>query len=73
MQPCRPSPSNRPVSKGARVPGGSSLASSGADGKIAGMYDLEETIGKGHYAVVKLARHVFTGERVAVKVDYIYI
>lgn len=35
---------------------------------IAGLYDLEETIGKGHYAVVKSARHVFTGERVAVKV-----
>jgi SNF-related kinase len=39
-----------------------------ADGKIAGLYDLEETIGRGHYAVVKLARHVFTGEKVAVKV-----
>ena len=52
---------------------------------IAGLYDLEETIGEGHYAVVKLARfnnmiwiwtqshvlcprHVFTGEKVAVKV-----
>ena len=35
---------------------------------IAGLYDLGETIGEGHYAVVKLARHVFTGERVAVKV-----
>jgi len=40
----------------------------GSDGKIAGLYDLAETIGKGHYAVVKLARHVFTGEKVAVKV-----
>ena len=41
-----------------------------ADSKnmIAGLYDLGETIGEGHYAVVKLARHVFTGERVAVKV-----
>ncbi|CAG0914719.1 unnamed protein product [Notodromas monacha] len=38
------------------------------DGKVARLYDLEETLGKGHYAVVKLARHVFTGERVAVKV-----
>lgn len=38
------------------------------DAQIAGMYDLEETIGKGHFAVVKLARHVFTGEKVAVKV-----
>jgi serine/threonine protein kinase len=25
-------------------------------------------VGEGHYAVVKLARHVFTGEKVAVKV-----
>ena len=38
------------------------------DGKIAGFYDLEETIGKGHFAVVKLAKHVYTGEKVAVKV-----
>ena len=36
--------------------------------QIAGLYDLEETLGEGHYAVVKAARHVFTGERVAVKV-----
>ncbi|XP_042293692.1 serine/threonine-protein kinase MARK2-like [Sceloporus undulatus] len=32
------------------------------------LYDLEGTLGKGHFAVVRLARHVFTGERVAVKV-----
>lgn len=38
------------------------------DGKIAGLYDLEKTLGSGHFAVVKLARHVFTGEKVAVKV-----
>ncbi|KAI1715984.1 protein kinase domain-containing protein [Ditylenchus destructor] len=38
------------------------------DTRIAGLYDLEHTIGKGHFAVVKLARHVFTGEKVAVKV-----
>jgi len=38
------------------------------DGKIAGLYDLEDTVGRGHYAVVKVARHVFTGEKVAVKV-----
>ncbi|XP_069757451.1 SNF related kinase b [Narcine bancroftii] len=38
------------------------------DGKIAGLYDLDKTLGKGHYAVVRLARHVFTGEKVAVKV-----
>ena len=35
---------------------------------IAGLYDLTKTIGKGHFAVVKHARHVFTGEEVAVKV-----
>ncbi|VDO29966.1 unnamed protein product [Haemonchus placei] len=38
------------------------------DARIAGLYDLEHTIGQGHFAVVKLARHVFTGERVAVKI-----
>lgn len=38
------------------------------DGKIAGLYDLEDTLGRGHFAVVKLAKHVFTGEKVAVKV-----
>ncbi|NWZ16095.1 SNRK kinase, partial [Agelaius phoeniceus] len=38
------------------------------EAKIAGLYDLERTLGKGHFAVVKLARHVFTGQRVAVKV-----
>lgn len=38
------------------------------EGKIAGLYDLEKTLGSGHFAVVKLARHVFTGEKVAVKV-----
>ncbi|XP_037948441.1 SNF-related serine/threonine-protein kinase [Teleopsis dalmanni] len=37
-------------------------------GKIAGLYDLLETLGSGHFAVVKLARHVFTGAKVAVKV-----
>nr|XP_015223738.1 PREDICTED: SNF-related serine/threonine-protein kinase-like [Lepisosteus oculatus] len=43
-------------------------AKSGYEGKIAGLYDLDRTLGKGHFAVVKLARHVFTGELVAVKV-----
>lgn len=38
------------------------------DSQIAGLYDLGEKLGKGHYAVVKTARHVFTGEQVAVKV-----
>ncbi|CAH1779722.1 unnamed protein product [Owenia fusiformis] len=40
----------------------------GYDGKIAGLYDLHETIGRGHFAVVKLARHVFTNLQVAVKI-----
>ncbi|XP_016423132.1 SNF-related serine/threonine-protein kinase-like [Sinocyclocheilus rhinocerous] len=40
----------------------------GYDGKIAGLYDMNKTLGRGHFAVVKLARHVFTGEKVAVKV-----
>lgn len=30
--------------------------------KIAGLYDMEDTLGSGHFAVVKSARHVFTGE-----------
>jgi SNF-related kinase len=47
---------------------GASLQRGSYDGKIAGLYDLEETLGRGHFAVVKLARHVFTGEKVAVKV-----
>ncbi len=36
--------------------------------KIAGLYDMERTLGSGHFAVVKSARHVFTGLRVAIKV-----
>jgi SNF-related kinase len=36
--------------------------------KIAGLYDMEDTLGSGHFAVVKSARHVFTGLRVAIKV-----
>ena len=36
--------------------------------KIAGLYDMENTLGSGHFAVVKSARHVFTGYRVAIKV-----
>ena len=34
--------------------------------RIAGLYDLDKTIGQGHYAVVRLARHVFTGEQVLI-------
>lgn len=40
------------------------------DTRIAGLYDLEHTIGKGHFAVVKLARHVFTGEKVFLKLNF---
>lgn len=40
------------------------------DGKIAGLYDLDKTLGRGHFAVVKLARHVFTGEKVCVSLTY---
>ena len=35
---------------------------------LANMYAMEETIGRGHYAVVYRAVHKFSGERVAVKV-----
>ena len=36
--------------------------------QVAGLYDMEDTLGSGHFAVVKSARHVFTGLRVAIKV-----
>ncbi|CAG9088377.1 unnamed protein product [Plutella xylostella] len=50
-------------------PGGGGAAGGGPyESKIAGLYDLLDTLGSGHFAVVKLARHVFTGEKVAVKV-----
>lgn len=39
-----------------------------SDKHIAGLYDMERSLGSGHFAVVKLAKHVFTGEKVAVKV-----
>lgn len=38
--------------------------------RIAGLYDLQKTIGKGHFAVVKLASHVFTGEKVIIFAFY---
>ncbi|KAM3829058.1 uncharacterized protein M6D78_013805 [Vipera latastei] len=38
------------------------------EGQMAGLYDLGRRLGSGHFAEVRLARHVFTGERVAVKV-----
>uniref|UniRef100_A0A5S6Q8K4 SNF-related serine/threonine-protein kinase n=1 Tax=Trichuris muris TaxID=70415 RepID=A0A5S6Q8K4_TRIMR len=42
--------------------------SPGGINQMAGAYDFEATIGKGHFAVVKQAKHVFTGEKVAVKI-----
>lgn len=35
---------------------------------LKGLYDLEKTIGCGGFAKVKLATHVATGEKVAVKI-----
>ncbi|CAF3491994.1 unnamed protein product [Rotaria sp. Silwood1] len=35
---------------------------------VSGLYTLGATIGTGHFAIVKLARHVFTQKEVAVKV-----
>lgn len=53
---------------GGGVGGGIATGGGAYDTKIAGLYDLLDTLGSGHFAVVKLARHVFTGEKVAVKV-----
>ena len=33
-----------------------------------GMYDFKETLGKGHFSVVKVAEHVICKQRVAVKI-----
>lgn len=62
--PVRSAPPRGPTAPHARFLPAAAMA----EGKIAGLYDLERTLGKGHFAVVKLARHVFTGQRVAVKV-----
>lgn len=35
---------------------------------LKGLYDLEKTIGSGGFAKVKLATHVATGEKVAIKI-----
>ncbi|RNA17829.1 SNF-related serine threonine- kinase, partial [Brachionus plicatilis] len=35
---------------------------------VTGNYELEQTIGQGHFAIVKSARHTFSGERVAIKI-----
>ncbi|KJE96447.1 snrk protein [Capsaspora owczarzaki ATCC 30864] len=54
------------VAGGTGVPGMRPLGSS--SGEFVGLYDFKETLGRGHFAVVKLAEHVFTGEQVAVKI-----
>jgi SNF related kinase len=36
--------------------------------KVDELYRIEGTIGQGHFAIVKLARHLFSGELVAIKV-----
>lgn len=35
---------------------------------LKGLYDLEKTIGSGGFAKVKLATHIATGEKVAIKI-----
>lgn len=37
-------------------------------GALKGLYDLEKTIGSGGFAKVKLATHIATGEKVAIKI-----
>jgi serine/threonine protein kinase len=36
--------------------------------QFVGMYDLQETLGKGHFSVVKQAQHVLSKQKVAIKV-----
>ncbi|XP_056137314.1 SNF related kinase b [Lampris incognitus] len=43
-----------------------SSGSSHAD--LSGLYHLGRTLGRGHFAVVKLARHIITGQLVAIKI-----
>lgn len=38
------------------------------DQQVHDLYEFEQTIGQGHYAVVKLARHKFSNEKVAIKI-----
>ena len=38
---------------------------------IAGLYDLEETIGEGHYAVVKLARYRIFGTNICLNLVFL--
>ena len=41
---------------------------SGEHKKVTKLYELKKTLGRGHFAVVKLAHHLLTGEKVAIKV-----
>ena len=41
--------------------------------RIAGLYDMEDTLGSGHFAVVKSARHVFTGKSASSETKERYI
>lgn len=43
------------------------LRSSPCRSDLSGLYHLGRTLGRGHYAVVKLARQINTGQLVAVK------
>lgn len=38
------------------------------DRHFVGMYDFKETLGKGHFSIVKLAEHVISKQQVAIKV-----
>ncbi|CAF0736985.1 unnamed protein product [Brachionus calyciflorus] len=44
------------------------LTSDQSNNLMTGLYDFEHTIGQGHFAIVKSARHIFSGERVAIKI-----
>ena len=54
--------SNRPKSRGARVVSNTNIQ------KIVGSYILGKTVGEGTFGKVKIAVHIPTGEKVAVKI-----
>lgn len=62
--------SSNPTEKIARINAAraASVRNTGGSGDFVGLYDFKETLGRGAFAVVKLAEHVFTGEQVAVKI-----
>lgn len=65
-----PGPSSSTVGVGAGVSIGVAAAASGKlkEPMRVGFYDIERTIGKGNFAVVKLARHRITKNEVAIKI-----